>query len=193
MQMDTRQPDGERLPRRWSRDEYERMVGAGVLGPEDKVELIDGEILVVSPEGPRHASTIDLARRALERVFPAAYFVRPGHPLAADDASLPEPDLLVVPGDPANYLDRHPGSEDAVLVVEVSNSSLPFDLDRKLRLYARAGVPEYWVIDLVNRCVHVHEDPLGDAFRRVTRIAPPGVLQPLRAPAGVELSEILRP
>lgn len=193
MQVDTRYQDGERSARRWTREEYERIVEAGVLGPEDHVELIDGEILVVSPEGPRHASTIDLTRRALERAFPASFFVRPGHPLAADDRSLPEPDLLVVPGDPGDYLDRHPAPADGVLLVEVSNTSLGFDLDRKLRLYARAGLPEYWVIDLVNRCVHVHREPTGDGFRSTARVAPPGMLQPLRAPAAIDLAEILRP
>lgn len=192
MQMETRHTDGERVPRRWTRFEYERMVDAGVLGPEDRLELIDGEILVVSPEGPRHASTIDLTRRALERVLPQGFFVRPGHPLAADDRSLPEPDLLVVPGDPADYLDRHPGPEDAVFVVEVSQSSLAFDLERKLRLYARIGVPEYWVIDLVNRCVHVHREPAGESFRSTTRAMPADAVRPPFATAAIPVSEILR-
>ena len=167
------------------------MVEAGVLGPEDKVELIEGEILLVSPEGPRHSAVADIVRRELERSFGDGYTVRPAHPLAADDRSEPEPDLLVVPGRPEDYLDRHPEPSHAVLLVEVSKTSLGFDLGRKRRLYARAGVPEYWVVDLVNAAVHVHLDPAGDDYRAVSRHGREERLTPQRAASPIDVATIL--
>ena len=179
MEMDSQ--TGERPARRWTRAEYDRIVEAGILGPADKVELIEGEILVVSPEGPRHVAAIGELADALRGSFGSGFWIRLGNPVALDDESEPEPDLLVVPGEPRDFRDHHPGVADAALVVEVSQSSIAFDLGRKLRLYARAGVPEYWVLDLVHGCVHVHRDPAGNTFRDVTRHERGSSMRPLRA------------
>lgn len=124
MRMDER--ENEERPRRlWTRLEYERMVDAGILGPEDRVELIDGEILVVSPENPLHAAVVDRAQLELMKAFGAGYYVRPCHPVAIDDRSEPEPDLAVVRGGLEDYRDAHPST--ALLLVEVSRSSRAFD------------------------------------------------------------------
>lgn len=165
------------------------MVDAGILGPDDKVELIEGEILVVSPENALHAAVIDGTLMVLQRVFGKGHYVRPAHPVALDDHSEPEPDLAVVPGSPNDYRSAHPAT--ALLVVEVSRSSRSFDRGRKQRLYARTGIPEYWVLDLVDDCLFVHRDPAPEGYRTVLREERGATVMPLHARAEVAVSELL--
>ena len=168
------------------------MVEAGILGPEDSVELIEGEILVMSAEGPLHVAEIGAAAEALRTAFGESYWIRLGNPFAVDDRSEPEPDLLIVPGKPHDYRERHPSPEEAALVVEVAHSSLSFDLGRKQRLYARAGVPEYWVIDIPNTCIHVFREPSREGFSAATRLGHGATIKPLRAGgSAVDVSAIL--
>src|SRR5262249_43192216 len=126
--------------RRWTRAEYDRMVEAGILSEEDKVELIDGEILKKMPQGTPHATGIVLAQETLRPSFGSGHVVRVQLPLAPDDFSEPEPDLAVMRGSARDYDGIHP--ETAVLVVEVAETSLAFDRGRKASLYARAQIPE---------------------------------------------------
>ena len=192
MEMEGSRVDDGRPARRWTREEYDRMAEAGILGPEDNVELIEGEILVMSAEGPLHVAEIGAAAEALRPAFGTSDWIRLGNPFAIDDHSEPEPDLLVVPGSPHDYRTRHPSPDEAALVVEVSHSSLSFDLGRKLRLYARATVPEYWVIDIPHECIHVYRAPLGDGFSSATRHERGSTIKPLRAGGPpVDVSQIL--
>ena len=188
--METRTDDG-RTARRWTRREFERLYERGVLGSDDRVELIEGELLVVSPEGPYHSASLGEAHRALIRAFGKRYAVRPQNPLTIDEYSLPEPDLLVVPGRPMDYRDEHPGPSVAVLCVEIANSSREFDLGRKLRLYARAGVPEYWVVDLLEQCIHVHRLPARSGYRKSFLRTRGASIRPLRAARSVRVDDIL--
>ena len=165
------------------------MVDAGILGPDDKVELIEGEILVVSPENALHAAVIDGTLLVLQRVFGKGNYVRPAHPVALDDHSEPEPDLAVVPGSPNDYRSAHPAT--ALLVVEVARTSRSFDRGRKQRLYARSGIPEYWVLDLVDDCLFVHRDPAPEGYRTVLREERGATVTPLHARTGVAISELL--
>jgi Uma2 family endonuclease len=145
------------LARNFSRQEYEHMIGAGILGENQHVELIGGRIVEMSPEGPHHAGAIDLGAEALRAVFGGGYTVRVQHPLIVDPADEPEPDLAVVRGAPRDHLDEHPRA--AALVVEVSESSLEYDRTEKALLYARAGFPEYWIVNLRDRQLEVHRQP----------------------------------
>jgi len=147
--------------RRWTRAEYDRMIKMGLFNPEDRVELIDGEILQVTPQSSRHATAIRQCTRALEAAFPSGSDVRPQLPLALHESSEPEPDVAVVPGGIADYRDAHPQS--AMLVIEVSDSTLEFDRDRKGSLYARAGIPEYWIVNLLDRRLEIYREPREDA------------------------------
>jgi Uma2 family endonuclease len=126
--------------RNFSRREYDSMVRAGILGEDERLELIGGRIIAMSPEGPLQAGAIDLCAEALRRVFGAGHTVRVQHPLAIDPDDEPEPDVAVVRGGPREHLADHP--HEAVLVVEVAESSLEYDRGEKARLYARAGFPE---------------------------------------------------
>src|SRR5262245_59396212 len=130
----------------WTRREYERLVEAEILGPDDRVELLGGHLVLKEPQHSPHATGIRRVVRALLRAFGDSWVVDAQLPVALDEDSEPEPDVSVVPGDTRDYRDRHP--EHPVLVVEVALSRLAFDRQHKGSLYARAGVPESWLGDV---------------------------------------------
>src|SRR5438477_10610156 len=132
---------------RLTRARYDQMVDAGILGPEDQVELLDGLLVAREPQGDRHAIVVALVRAAVERAFGRGYYIREEKPVALDDLSEPEPDLVVVRGKPRDYLGKgHPAHP--LLIIEVAATSLALDRLRKGALYARAGIADYWVVDL---------------------------------------------
>jgi Uma2 family endonuclease len=143
--------------RRWTRHEYDRMIDTGVLTPEDRVELIDGDIVTVTPQKSRHATAVRLAETALRHAFGEQFDVRSQLPLALDPASEPEPDVAVVAGSPRDYRDAHPST--ALLIVEVADASLTFDRTTKAGLYARAGIADYWLLNLLDEILEVHRSP----------------------------------
>ncbi|HVU53341.1 MAG TPA: Uma2 family endonuclease [Polyangia bacterium] len=171
-------------PRNFSRVEYDKMIDAGILGEDERVELVDGTIVEMSPEGVEHAGTIDLCAEVLRRAFGQGFTVRVQHPIAIDPDGEPQPDLAVVAGEPRMHLAAHPTT--AALLVEVSASSLAYDRTVKARLYARAGVPEYWIVNLVARTVEVHREPSASGFGSVESVSG-GELAPLAA-AGPRLA-----
>ena len=169
--------------RRWHRAEYDRLVDLGVFQGEP-LELIGGQLVVAEPQGSYHAGAITKVDYALRAIVPHGWIVRLQAPVSLDDESEPEPDLVVVPGYPGDYRAAHPAHP--ALVVEVAESSLDFDRTRKGSLYARAAVPDYWVINLVDGVVEVYRDPAPDAsatfgwqHRSVTRLTPPATVAPL--------------
>ena len=168
---------------RWSRGVYDRAVEAGVFGPEDRIELIEGELVMMTPHGSRHATAIRLVNRALTRVFGEDCIVQCQLPLAIGDDSEPEPDLAVVEGQIADYRDAHPSA--ALLVVEVADDSLRRDRSVKRRLYAHGGIPEYCIVSLPEATLEVCRDPAGDDYREVTVLRPGQTVTPLAAPAAV--------
>jgi Uma2 family endonuclease len=163
----------------WSRQEYDRMVSAGVFHPEARLELINGEIVNTTPQGSLHATAALLAEAVLKTAFPAAHIIRVQMPLALDEASEPEPDLAVVPGSPRDYRDAHPTT--AMLVVEVADTTLAFDRDTKRRLYARSGIPEYWIVNLIGRQLEVYGEPRGEDCTSQSVLRPGETVAPLAA------------
>ncbi len=169
---------------RWSRREYERAVAAGVFPPDARLELVDGEIVEMTPQGSRHAVAVQLVEEALRRLFPGKFSIRVQMPLALGEDSEPEPDVAVVRGAPRDHVARHPGPGETLLVVEVAEATLAWDRDVKAALYARAGVPECWIVDVAGRALHVMREPapggygdrrvLGPGERILPGAAPPG-------------------
>jgi Uma2 family endonuclease len=155
--------------RNFSRRDYENMIRAGILGEDEHLELIGGRIVVMSPEGPVHAGAIDLCAEILRRTFGPDHTVRVQHPLAIDTDDEPEPDIAVVRGGPRDHLTEHP--HDAVLVVEVAESSPAYDRGDKALLYARAGFADYWIVNLIDRQLEVHRDPTPGGYRNVVSLA----------------------
>lgn len=176
---------------RWTRREYERMGEAGVFHPEAKTELIDGEIVEMSPQGSHHFTAIRKVEEVLRDVFRIGYDVRVQGPLGLSDLDEPEPDVAVVTGHFTDYAKAHPTK--AVLVVEISNSTLVFDRGPKLALYARAGVPEYWIVNLVDRCVEVYREPVGEVYRSKRTSGPEEQISPAGRPEAAISVETLLP
>jgi Uma2 family endonuclease len=173
--------------RRWKRVEYERLAELGVFENEP-LELIGGHLVVAEPKGAYHSSAISTADYTLRAVLPAGWIVRIQDAVALDDESEPEPDLVVVPGRPGDYRHEHPARP--ALVIEVADSSLAFDRRRKGSLYARAGIQDYWIVNLVDRVLEVYRDPSQDAsaaygwqHRSVVSLTPSDVAVPLAFPS----------
>jgi len=180
--------DYETRTRRFTRAEYERLIDLGVFQPGEEIELIGGELMVAEPQGAPHYTAIRKTAKALEAAFGPGWEVRTEGPIGLDDESEPEPDVAVVPGAPDDYARAHPSRP--ALTVEVAESSLALDRQRKGSLYARAGLPDYWVLNLVDRVLEVYREPAPDsaapfgwrygrsevfeASARVTPLAAPG-------------------
>jgi Uma2 family endonuclease len=148
------------VPRhRFTVQDYYRMAEVGLLAPDARVELIEGEVIDMAPQGTHHA---EILRRLARLLFLAAAdraTVQTQCPLRLDDFSEPEPDFALLERRKEGYLTSHPGAADTLLVVEVSHSSLRFDRIRKLPLYARHGIPEYWIVDVATPRLHVFHSP----------------------------------
>ncbi len=145
--------DGRRL----TRLEYEKMVESGQIVPCERLELIDGEILNMAPQESAHGTAISLAENWIRAAFGMGFTVRLQLPLALDPYSEPEPDLAVVYAVPDDRTAGHPGT--ALLVVEVADSTLAYDRTRKGSLYARAGIADYWIVNLADRRLEIYRDP----------------------------------
>src|SRR5947209_7586844 len=137
--------------RRWTRAEYDRLIEVGVFQPGEPIELLGGELIVSEPQSEPHFTAIGLIEDALRTALGAGWVVRSQGPVALDDESEPEPDIAVVPGSRRDYRERHPARP--VLVIEVAASSFYLDRTHKGSLYARAGLIDYWIVDLAHRRV----------------------------------------
>lgn len=179
------------LPRhRFSRAQYERMVDAGIFGPDDRLELLDGELIDMAPQKSRHATAVTLVAEALRTAFGAGSTVRVQLPFALDDRSAPEPDVAVVPGPPRDYRDAHPSG--ALLVCEIADTTLAYDRGKKLAAYARGGIPEYWILDLAGETLEVCRGPENGGYAQRQVIAADGRVWPLASPTqGVLVKDLL--
>ncbi len=183
--------------RRWTRLEYEQLVEKGFLGSGDQVELLEGRLVVREPQHSPHATATRLAQEALRFAFGSGWDVRAGLPLALGRLSEPEPDVSVVRGSPRDYRDAHP--TQAVVVVEVADTSLRLDRTRKARIYARAGIPDYWIVNLTTRILEVYRDPIAVdparrrwEYRMVRSLGPDESISPLAAPhASIAVADLL--
>ena len=171
--------------RRFSVDEYYRMAEAGILGEDDRVELIEGEVVEMSPIGPRHAKKVDRLALLFLDQFRNTARIRIQNPVRLSNRSEPEPDLALVRlypdrGDP--YESAHPTPADVLLVIEVADSSVEYDLGRKARLYARHGIPELWVLDQRDDRLVVHRDPMPRGYASVRTLDRGESIGPLAFP-----------
>lgn len=159
--------------------EYHRMAEAGILGEDDRVELLDGEIVQMNPIGSRHASCV---KRLVDILIPLQVgrkvILSVQDPIALGEHSETQPDLTVLKPRPDFYAKAHPGPADVFLVVEVAETSAAYDRDMKVPLYAQAGVPEVWVIDVAEASIEIYRGPAPEGYRarqvvrRGQRLAP---------------------
>lgn len=143
---------------RISVSQYHQMIKAGILTDDDPVELLEGLLVEKMAKKPPHRAVTLLLRRALERMIESDWYIDSQEPITISDSES-EPDVTVVRGDTLQYLDRHPGPEDIALVIEVADATLRRDRGLKKRLYARAGVPVYWIANLNKLQIEVYSDP----------------------------------
>jgi Uma2 family endonuclease len=175
----------------WTRDEARFIQNSGLLD-DGQYELIEGELLLKVSKNPAHVAATRQTNAWGVSHF-GERFVRAQDPLILDLFNEPEPDVAITKDSEDAYLELHPTATEVHLVVEVSDSTLEFDLNRKVILYARAGVAEYWVLDLPNRRLHVHLDPSENAYNRVLTLTESQTIAPQANPEATVLVSTLLP
>ncbi|MBW4667300.1 MAG: Uma2 family endonuclease [Cyanomargarita calcarea GSE-NOS-MK-12-04C] len=153
--------------RLWTVEEYHQIIDAGILTSEDKVELLDGKIIQMSPQKPPHAGTTQRASDYLKLILALKAHVRTQLPITLC-SSEPEPDIAVVEIDPGAYGNHHPSSSEIFLLIEVSYSTLDFDCKQKAAIYAKENIREYWVLDIIERQVYVYRNPSQSGYQQKT-------------------------
>jgi Uma2 family endonuclease len=167
---------------RFTVDEYHRMAKAGILHEDDRVELIEGEIVEIPPIGPGHASSVDELNLVFVEALGRTAVVRVQNPVRLDKHNEPEPDIAIVRRRPGGYQRGHPEPSDILLIVEVGATSVALDRRVKLPLYARCGVPEVWLVDLRRGTIRVYRDPSPTGYRTARTVRRGERLAPLAFP-----------
>ncbi len=176
-------------PRIWTKKEYYKLIDKGFFNGK-RAELIEGEIIEISPMKTPHAVTIRLVETVLAKVFSKDYDVRGQLPVDLGDINEPEPDVAVVKGNIRDYLESHP--KTAELIVEISVATLSYDRNAKAKLYARNGIQDYWIVDLKKRRVEVYRLPKLDKYQEVTFFEENDEISPLAKPeAKIMVRELL--
>jgi Uma2 family endonuclease len=163
--------------KRFTLAEYHRLTELGFLSEDDRLELIRGELIPMSAKGMPHEACLTKLLRELSGLLSTCATLRCQSPIALPVDSEPEPDFTVVTNCPDDYLSSHPGPSDVLLIIEIADSSLEYDQEVKLGLYAEAGISEYWIFNLIETILEVYSEPYqkpqGDFGYRVTRILLP--------------------
>ncbi|MEG4343180.1 Uma2 family endonuclease [Microcoleus sp. A003_D6] len=169
--------------RKWTVKEYQKLGEMGFFHPEERVELIEGNIIKMSAKGTAHTSatrrTATLLRHLLENQ--AAVYTQ--DPIALDDSSEPEPDIAVVRIDPFDYATHHPTPSEIYLIIEVADSSLAYDREIKAKIYARSGIADYWVLNVGDRQLHVFREPTENGYQSELILGETASISPLQFPA----------
>ncbi|MBK1630740.1 hypothetical protein CKO31_08280 [Thiohalocapsa halophila] len=174
--------------------EFFRMGEIGVFEPEARIELIDGELFDMPPIGPSHASETARVNQILVEATHGCAIVWPQNPIHLDDLSAPQPDLALLRWRQDFYRQAHPRPDDVLLLVEVADTSLAHDRDRKLPLYARFAIPEVWLIDIGSGAVTIHRDPQPEqgSYAAGFTLTPPALIRPVMLPdLELDLSPLL--
>jgi Uma2 family endonuclease len=180
------------IPRhRLTVDEYYRMAELGILAPDARVELIEGEIIDMTPQGSRLGAVLSRLNERIVTAVGSSAIVRCQLPVRLGNRSEPEPDFAIVRPDPSYYARAHPVASDVVLLIEVSHTSVKYDRYVKTPLYARHGIVEVWVIDIEAARVHLFRAPRDGNYADVTSVDRPDALTPVALPlVRIDLSEI---
>ena len=173
--------------------DYYRMAETGVLKPDVRVELLDGKIIDMLPIGPFHAGSVKRLNRLFNRLAAGRWLVSAQDPLHLDEYSEPQPDLMLLKPVADDYTSRHPGPEDVFLLIEVADTTLAYDREQKLPRYGRAGIPEVWILNLVDKTGEVYREPhfSGYGWNRILRSGEKA--SPLVFPdVAVDVAELLK-
>jgi Uma2 family endonuclease len=188
---------GTAKPWRWTCDDFDKMAEAGILAHEERVELIDGEVIALPPMGPEHIVAMARTNRVLTRLeaaFGSEFWVIPEATVSVLADYKPQPDIVIARGPLEEFEVRGVTASDVCLVVEVSNTSLASDRRRKFQLYAQAGIPEYWIINLRSRVLEVYRQPSESGYSVALTYKSGDVVEALFAPdVPINVSEFLPP
>jgi Uma2 family endonuclease len=175
---------------KWTLDQYHQMIGAGILN-DHPVELLSGVIIEMAPEGTPHAYYSNRSGKYLQRLLQEQADVREGHPITLPDHSEPQPDLAIVQPLDEAYLEHHPYPENIFWLVEYSDSTIATDLEPKRRIYAAAGILEYWVVNLKTKVLIVFRDPAQGDYRQRFELQA-GTISPVSFPdIAIEVSRLM--
>jgi Uma2 family endonuclease len=166
----------------WTVDDYHRMVKTGILTGSDRVELLEGQIIEMNPQLPPHAATTQHAFRYLDRLLETVAYVRMQLPVTLKPKSEPEPDIAVVRINANEDGDRHPTPDDILLIIEIADSTLLGDRQQKARIYAKAGISDYWILDVNARQVYVFREPTLDGYQQEALLTANTMLAPIAFP-----------
>ena len=160
----------EPAPHRFTVDEYYRMGETGIIGPEQRVELLDGEIIDMAPIGSFHGGTVNTLIRLLATAAKGRWLVVVQNPVRLGPRSEPQPDFMLVKPSADDYKSRHPVPEDVFLLIEVAESSLAYDRNRKIPAYGRAGIREVWIINLLQETIEMFREPHSTGYTSVQKL-----------------------
>lgn len=166
----------------WTVDDYHRMIETGILTGNDRVELLEGQIIEMNPQLPPHAATTQRAFRYLDRLLETVAYVRMQLPVTLKPKSEPEPDIVVVRIDAHEYGDHHPTPDEIFLMIEVADSTLLGDRQQKALIYAKAGIADYWILDVNAKQVYVFREPTPNGYQQEAIVAANTVLAPVAFP-----------
>ena len=173
-------------------DDYHRMADAGILSQRDRVELIYGEVLAMSPSGPRHGAWVDRAAQVMFNITRARAIVRVQGNVGLDEYDEPQPDIVLLRPKDDFYFSKLPSPSDILLIIEVADSSLEYDRTIKARLYAETGIQEYWVMDLRNDRLFAYSNPSGKSYGIVRELHRGDVIAPqLLSECRIEIAALL--
>lgn len=179
-------------PHLFTVDEYYRMVDAGLLTEDSRVELIDGVIVDMPPIGPGHSGNVNWFTDVFRELFGGAAQLSIQNPLRLGLRVEPRPNVMLLRIREVHYRTSHPGPDDVLLLVEVADSSLSYDRKTKARIYARAGIADYWIVNRVDLVVEVHRDPERSRYRSVEVLKRGDVIRPLAFPdVSIAVGDIL--
>jgi Uma2 family endonuclease len=180
--------------RLWTVEDYSRMIEAGILQPEDKVELIEGQIVQMAAKGTAHEATVTRTARVLRNSLGERVLIRTEAPIQLDNRSEPEPDVAAVRVDSLDYADHHPTPEEIYLVIEVADTTLAKDCGSKARAYAGAGIADYWVLDVNDRRLHVFREASQTGYQSEVVLGEDATVEPLSFPSlSLPVNQMLPP
>ncbi len=168
--------------RLWTVEEYHRMAEAGIFGADERVELLEGKIIWMIAKGTAHRSAVGRTDKLLQNRLANRAWISIQDPVKLNERSEPEPDVAVVKIDPLDYADHHPTPAEVYLIIEVADSSLKLDCETKSKAYSKAGIIDYWVLDVVSRQLHVFRQPTEDGYQSEEIFGSDRTISPLEFP-----------
>ncbi|MCG6136410.1 MAG: Uma2 family endonuclease [Nostoc sp. LLA-1] len=168
--------------RLWTVEEYHRMAEAGIFGADERVELLEGNIIWMIAKGTAHRSAVGRTDYLLKNRLGNRAWVSIQDPVQLNERSEPEPDIAVVTVDPLDYADHHPTPSEVYLIIEVADSSLKLDCETKAKAYSQAGIKDYWVLDVTSRQLYIFREPSQESYQSKVVLGEDATISPLAFP-----------